>query len=67
MTFHGKTYSNGYPLKGQKLMANERTTNDYIECANGLLNPFNGQANISNGLQKFSNVLVSFAGRLDKR
>ena len=56
VTFHGKTYTNGYPLNGQKLTGNERITNAFVERPNGLLNVFNGRAKISNGLQKCFNA-----------
>ena len=54
VTFHAKTYTNNYPLNGQKLTANGRLTNIIWKCSNALPNVSNGCSNISNGLQKRS-------------
>ena len=56
VTFHAKTYTNGFPLNGlNKRLSNGLRTvyqavqNGFIERLNGLLSIPNGQANRSNG------------------
>ena len=56
MTFHEKTYTNAFPLNGQKLMANKRLTNAFSKRSNGLVNAFNRRAEIS--LTFYRNVLM---------
>ena len=55
MTFHGKTYTNAFPLNALKLTSNERRANDFWERLNGLVNALNRQVKISNGFWKRSN------------
>ena len=62
MTFHAKTYTNGFPLngRGKRLSNGVRTVNQavwngFIERLNGLLSFPNGQPNRLNGSWNFSN------------
>ena len=54
VTFHGKTYTNAFPLN-LKLTPNERRANDFWERLNDLVNALNQQVKISNGFRKRSN------------
>ena len=55
VTFHGKTYTNVFPLNALKLTPNEPRANDFWERLNDLVNALNGQVKISNGFRKRSN------------
>ena len=50
VTSHAKTYTNGFVLKGQKPMANQRVANSFSNGFNGFLNAFNGCAKTLNSL-----------------
>ena len=50
VTFHAKTYTNGFVLNGQKPTANQRVANGFSNGFNGFLNAFNGCAKTFNGL-----------------
>ena len=66
VTFHAKTYTNDYPLNGQKLTANGRLTSAIWKCSNALPNVSNGRSNISNGLRKRSNGQLKKSNGLSK-
>ena len=55
VTFHGKTYTNAFPLNALKLTPSEWRANDFWERLNDLVNALNGQVKISNGFRKRSN------------
>ena len=81
MTFHAKTYTNGFPLNGQDerlsnglRTVNQAVWNGFIERLNGLLSIPNGQPyrlkgspKRSNGLPKRSNGLWNFPNGLPQR